>query len=52
MLVTHDQQLAAHAQRRITLKDGLVIADETRMTATALKSPSARRAPLAASSCL
>ncbi len=28
VLVTHDQQLAAHAQRRITLKDGLVIADE------------------------
>jgi putative ABC transport system ATP-binding protein len=28
VLVTHDQQLAAHAQRRVTLKDGLVIADE------------------------
>jgi len=28
LLVTHDQQLASHAQRRVTLKDGLVIADE------------------------
>jgi putative ABC transport system ATP-binding protein len=28
VLVTHDQQLAAHAQRRVTLKDGLVVADE------------------------
>ena len=29
VLVTHDQTLARHAQRRVTLKDGLVIADET-----------------------
>jgi putative ABC transport system ATP-binding protein len=28
VLVTHDQTLAAHAQRRVTLKDGLVVADE------------------------
>jgi putative ABC transport system ATP-binding protein len=28
VLVTHDQTLARHAQRRVTLKDGLVIADE------------------------
>ncbi len=29
VLVTHDQTLARHAQRRVTLKDGLVIGDET-----------------------
>ena len=29
VLVTHDRALAANAQRRVTLKDGLVIADET-----------------------
>jgi putative ABC transport system ATP-binding protein len=29
VLVTHDQSLAAHARRRVTLKDGLVVADET-----------------------
>jgi putative ABC transport system ATP-binding protein len=29
VLVTHDQQLASHAQRRILLQDGRVIADET-----------------------
>jgi putative ABC transport system ATP-binding protein len=29
VLVTHDQELAAHAQRRIMLKDGLVTGDET-----------------------
>lgn len=27
VLVTHDQTLAAHAQRRVTLKDGRVVAD-------------------------
>jgi putative ABC transport system ATP-binding protein len=30
LLVTHDQQLAAHADRRITLSDGLIVADEMR----------------------
>ena len=29
VLVTHDRELAAHAQRRITLQDGLVVGDET-----------------------
>ncbi len=29
VLVTHDANLAVHAQRRIVLQDGLVIADET-----------------------
>jgi putative ABC transport system ATP-binding protein len=28
VLVTHDEQLASHAQRRVTLKDGLIVADE------------------------
>ena len=28
VLVTHDQTLAVHAQRRVTLKDGLIVADE------------------------
>lgn len=28
VLVTHDPQLAAHAQRRIVLQDGMVVADE------------------------
>lgn len=30
VMVTHDQQLASHADRRIVLQDGLVIADETK----------------------
>jgi putative ABC transport system ATP-binding protein len=30
VLVTHDPQLAVHAQRRITLQDGLVVSDESR----------------------
>lgn len=30
VLVTHDPQLASHAQRRITLQDGLVVGDELR----------------------
>jgi putative ABC transport system ATP-binding protein len=29
VLVTHDPQLAGHAQRRVTLKDGLIVSDET-----------------------
>lgn len=29
VLVTHDPQLAMHAQRRITLQDGLIISDES-----------------------
>jgi putative ABC transport system ATP-binding protein len=28
VLVTHDQQLASHADRRVTLQDGLIIRDE------------------------
>jgi putative ABC transport system ATP-binding protein len=28
VLVTHDPALAAHATRRITLRDGLVVSDE------------------------
>ena len=28
LLVTHDQELAANADRRITLRDGLIVADE------------------------
>jgi len=28
VLVTHDEQLASHAQRRVTLKDGLIVSDE------------------------
>jgi len=28
VLVTHDPALAAHAGRRITLRDGLVVSDE------------------------
>ena len=28
VLVTHDRELAAHADRRITLRDGLVVSDE------------------------
>ncbi len=29
VLVTHDQQLASYATRRITLKDGLIVSDES-----------------------
>jgi len=28
VLVTHDRELAAHADRRLTLKDGLIVNDE------------------------
>jgi putative ABC transport system ATP-binding protein len=28
VMVTHDRELAAHADRRITLRDGLVVSDE------------------------
>ncbi len=28
ILVTHEDEVAEHAQRRITLRDGLVVADE------------------------
>lgn len=34
VLVTHDQELASYASRRITLKDGLVISDEQQTPAT------------------
>ena len=30
VLVTHDQQLASHADRRVALRDGLIISDELR----------------------
>ncbi len=30
VLVTHDQELVAHADRTITLRDGLIVADEAR----------------------
>jgi putative ABC transport system ATP-binding protein len=30
VLVTHDQQLASHADRRITLQDGRIVKDEMR----------------------
>jgi predicted ABC-type transport system involved in lysophospholipase L1 biosynthesis ATPase subunit len=30
VLVTHDRELAACSDRVITLKDGLIVADETR----------------------
>ena len=33
VLVTHDRQLAAHADRVITLKDGLVVSDEVQQPA-------------------
>lgn len=36
VLVTHDPALAAHAGRRITLRDGLVISDERRPAADAV----------------
>ena len=31
VLVTHDPALAAHAGRRITLRDGLVVGDEVQV---------------------
>ena len=37
VLVTHDAALAAHAQRRIVLQDGRVVADESAMIATAFR---------------
>ncbi len=33
MLVTHDRELAAHASRIITLRDGEVLSDERRAAA-------------------
>jgi ABC-type lipoprotein export system ATPase subunit len=30
VLVTHDHELAAYANRVVTLRDGLIVADETR----------------------
>jgi len=33
VLVTHDPALAAHAGRRITLRDGLVVSDERQVRA-------------------
>ncbi len=40
VLVTHDPALAAHAGRRITLRDGLVVSDEARGTVTGERSSS------------
>jgi putative ABC transport system ATP-binding protein len=34
VLVTHNQELAAHAVRRITLRDGRIVADEARVPAS------------------
>ena len=39
VLVTHDQTLAAHADRRIVLGDGLVISDDLRESADELAAP-------------
>lgn len=39
VLVTHDPALAAHAGRRIVLRDGLVISDERAETAPATQTP-------------
>jgi len=33
VLVTHDPALAAHATRRIVLRDGLVISDDVKQVA-------------------
>jgi predicted ABC-type transport system involved in lysophospholipase L1 biosynthesis ATPase subunit len=35
LLVTHDQQLAAHAGRVITLRDGLIVSDQARSDSAA-----------------
>jgi len=35
LLVTHDQQLASHADRRITLRDGAIVSDELRVGVSA-----------------
>jgi putative ABC transport system ATP-binding protein len=37
VLVTHDSALAAHASRRITLRDGLVVSDESNVVANEKK---------------
>lgn len=37
VLVTHDKQLAAHADRIITLRDGLIVADEVQQPAGAMQ---------------
>ncbi|MBX9604534.1 MAG: ABC transporter ATP-binding protein [Bryobacteraceae bacterium] len=37
VLVTHDKQLAAHADRVITLKDGLIVADEVQQPAEVMQ---------------
>jgi putative ABC transport system ATP-binding protein len=50
VLVTHDPVLATYANRRITLRDGLIIADEINPTAPQPKSPLARCTLLAVSS--
>jgi putative ABC transport system ATP-binding protein len=35
LLVTHDRELAAHADRRITLRDGVIVADEMQIGVSA-----------------
>ena len=35
LLVTHDQELASHADRRITLRDGAIVSDELRIGVSA-----------------
>ena len=35
LLVTHDRELAAHADRRITLRDGAIAGDELQLPVSA-----------------
>jgi putative ABC transport system ATP-binding protein len=42
VLVTHDPQIAERADRRIQLKDGLVVADDLQGLAVQAGAPSAR----------
>jgi putative ABC transport system ATP-binding protein len=35
MLVTHDRELASHADRTITLRDGAIVADELQLRVSA-----------------